>query len=178
MLNFFGAFLITYIFLFSMVFVYWLSFGIFFKKFLLVFLDHGLQTMTVFWLCILELFSYWSLISPFNPSAPEFDVSELETLFSATVPNSANSLGGKSGGRRKSVGSKADRVNLVIWLRIYCCALENIFFLKKDIHVCYTFLHLLGDNCFSYDLFSNWKFINFLLSVDGNISFSLGSYSG
>ncbi|CBI15184.3 unnamed protein product, partial [Vitis vinifera] len=45
--------------------------------------------------------------------APEFDVSELETLFSATVPNSANSLGGKSGGRRKSVGSKADRVNLI-----------------------------------------------------------------
>ncbi|KAK2981369.1 hypothetical protein RJ640_003329 [Escallonia rubra] len=44
--------------------------------------------------------------------APEFDVSELETLFSATVPKS-DSTGGKSGGRRKSVGSKTDKVHLV-----------------------------------------------------------------
>ncbi|XAR50015.1 hypothetical protein NMG60_11004219 [Bertholletia excelsa] len=43
--------------------------------------------------------------------APEFDVSELETLFSATVPKSQS--GGKSGGRRKSVGSKPDRVHLI-----------------------------------------------------------------
>ncbi|MCD7455601.1 hypothetical protein HAX54_028766 [Datura stramonium] len=43
--------------------------------------------------------------------SPEFDFSELETLFSATVPKSDNA--GKSGGRRKSVGSKPDRVHLV-----------------------------------------------------------------
>ncbi|KAF7134492.1 hypothetical protein RHSIM_Rhsim08G0150800 [Rhododendron simsii] len=43
--------------------------------------------------------------------APEFDVSELETLFSATVPKSDSS--GKSGGRRQSVGSKTDKVHLV-----------------------------------------------------------------
>uniref|UniRef100_A0A9I9DFC3 Formin-like protein n=1 Tax=Cucumis melo TaxID=3656 RepID=A0A9I9DFC3_CUCME len=41
--------------------------------------------------------------------APEFDVSELETLFSATVPKPAE----KSGGRRKSVGSKTDKVHLI-----------------------------------------------------------------
>lgn len=41
--------------------------------------------------------------------APEFDVSELETLFSATVPKPAD----KSGGRRKSVGSKTDKVHLI-----------------------------------------------------------------
>ncbi|CAK9148026.1 unnamed protein product [Ilex paraguariensis] len=44
--------------------------------------------------------------------APEFDVSELESLFSATVPKS-DGAGGKSGGRRNSVGSKTDRVHLV-----------------------------------------------------------------
>ncbi|CAJ1944131.1 unnamed protein product [Sphenostylis stenocarpa] len=44
--------------------------------------------------------------------APEFDVSELEKLFSLNVPKPSDS-GGKSGGRRKSVGSKADRVTLV-----------------------------------------------------------------
>ncbi|PHU24048.1 Formin-like protein 6 [Capsicum chinense] len=43
--------------------------------------------------------------------SPEFDFSELETLFSATVPKSDNA--GKSGGRRKSVGSKPDRVHLI-----------------------------------------------------------------
>ncbi|KAL2462861.1 Formin-like protein 20 [Forsythia ovata] len=44
--------------------------------------------------------------------APDFDVSELETLFSATVSKS-DSPGGKSGGRRKSAGSKPDKVQLV-----------------------------------------------------------------
>ncbi|TXG51701.1 hypothetical protein EZV62_024225 [Acer yangbiense] len=44
--------------------------------------------------------------------APEFDVSELEILFSATVPKPADS-GGKGGGRRKSAGSKTDKVHLV-----------------------------------------------------------------
>ncbi|XP_028067158.1 formin-like protein 18 [Camellia sinensis] len=45
------------------------------------------------------------------PSAPEFDVSELETLFSATVPKS--NAGGKSGDRLKPAGSKTDKVHLV-----------------------------------------------------------------
>ncbi|XVF11870.1 hypothetical protein REPUB_Repub08aG0064600 [Reevesia pubescens] len=44
--------------------------------------------------------------------APEFDVSELETLFSAVVPKPADA-GGKSGGRRRSVGSKTDKVHLI-----------------------------------------------------------------
>ncbi|KAF2311289.1 hypothetical protein GH714_021536 [Hevea brasiliensis] len=44
--------------------------------------------------------------------APEFDVSELESLFSATVPKPADS-GGKGGGRRKSAGSKNDKVHLI-----------------------------------------------------------------
>uniref|UniRef100_K7KMH8 Formin-like protein n=1 Tax=Glycine max TaxID=3847 RepID=K7KMH8_SOYBN len=45
------------------------------------------------------------------PSAPEFDVSELEKLFSANVPKPTDS--GKSGGRRKSVGAKTDKITLV-----------------------------------------------------------------
>ncbi|KAE8670791.1 Formin-like protein 6 [Hibiscus syriacus] len=44
--------------------------------------------------------------------APEFDVSEIETLFSAVVPKPADS-GGKSGGPRKSAGSKPDKVHLI-----------------------------------------------------------------
>ncbi|KAK6148579.1 hypothetical protein DH2020_019491 [Rehmannia glutinosa] len=44
--------------------------------------------------------------------APEFDVSELETLFSAIVPKS-DAAGGKAGGRRKSTGSKPDKVHLI-----------------------------------------------------------------
>lgn len=44
----------------------------------------------------------------------EFDVSEIEKLFSANVPKPADS-DGKSGGRRKSVGSKTDKIHLVIF---------------------------------------------------------------
>lgn len=50
---------------------------------------------------------------PYNSRAPEFDVSELETLFSATVPKS-DTAGGKSGGRRKSTGSKPEKIHLVM----------------------------------------------------------------
>uniref|UniRef100_A0A7N0UU72 Formin-like protein n=1 Tax=Kalanchoe fedtschenkoi TaxID=63787 RepID=A0A7N0UU72_KALFE len=50
-------------------------------------------------------------------SAPEFDVSELEKLFSATVPTSDKS-GGK-GARRKSTGAKADKVTLIDLRRAY-----------------------------------------------------------
>ncbi|XP_039026586.1 formin-like protein 20 isoform X2 [Hibiscus syriacus] len=44
--------------------------------------------------------------------APEFDVSEIETLFSAVVPKPADA-GGKSRGQRKSVGSKPEKVHLI-----------------------------------------------------------------
>ncbi|KAK7411387.1 hypothetical protein VNO78_02820 [Psophocarpus tetragonolobus] len=42
----------------------------------------------------------------------EFDVSEIEKLFSANVPKLADS-DGTSGGRRKSVGSKTDKIHLI-----------------------------------------------------------------
>ncbi|CAH2073641.1 unnamed protein product, partial [Thlaspi arvense] len=42
-------------------------------------------------------------------TAPEFDVSEIETLFSATVQKPAD----KSGSRRKSVGAKPEKVQLI-----------------------------------------------------------------
>ncbi|KAE8652515.1 formin-like protein 20 isoform X2 [Cucumis sativus] len=48
-----------------------------------------------------------------SESVPEFDVSELETLFSVIVPKPMVDSGGKSGGRRKSVGSKLDKVHLI-----------------------------------------------------------------
>jgi len=46
-------------------------------------------------------------------SAPEFDFSELEKLFSLNVPKPADA--GKSGGKGKSAGSKTDRVTLVLF---------------------------------------------------------------
>lgn len=54
------------------------------------------------------------ILIPFcsNSSATEFDVSEIETLFSATVPKK-DGTGGKIGAK-KSIGSKPDRVHLVI----------------------------------------------------------------
>ncbi|XP_077223911.1 actin binding protein isoform X2 [Tasmannia lanceolata] len=59
--------------------------------------------------------SLWAELQKFDepPSASEFDVSELESLFSAIVPKLNDSSEGKSGGRRKSVGSKADKVHLI-----------------------------------------------------------------
>ena len=54
--------------------------------------------------------SYWCFLFLPLLSASEFDVTEIETLFSATVPKPAD--GGKS--RRKSAGSKTDKVHLVI----------------------------------------------------------------
>lgn len=68
-------------------------------------------------------------------SAPEFDVSEIESLFSAAVPNPAES-GGKAGGRRKSVGSKTDKVHLVISYNLNIFAL---WFVTKRTHVCHFF---------------------------------------
>ncbi|KAF3682742.1 Formin-like protein 20 [Capsicum annuum] len=54
-----------------------------------------------------------ALVAPPRPPlrSPSLSFSKLETLFSATVPKSDNA--GKSGGRRKSVGSKPDRVHLI-----------------------------------------------------------------
>ncbi|OVA08825.1 Tensin phosphatase [Macleaya cordata] len=46
-----------------------------------------------------------------SQSASEFDVSELESLFSTA--SSMDSSGSKSGSRRKSVGSKTDKVHLI-----------------------------------------------------------------
>jgi hypothetical protein len=51
--------------------------------------------------------SYWI----WSSSASDFDFSELESLFSAVVPKSDDSS--KSEGRRKSLGSKPDKVHLV-----------------------------------------------------------------
>ena len=45
-----------------------------------------------------------------SASAPEFDVSEIETLFSAIVPKPVD----KAGGRRKSVGAKPEKIQLVM----------------------------------------------------------------
>ncbi|KAF8016323.1 hypothetical protein BT93_H1741 [Corymbia citriodora subsp. variegata] len=58
--------------------------------------------------------SLWDELQRFGEPqmVSEFDVSELESLFSTAVPKPADS-GGKSGGRRKSMGAKTDKVHLI-----------------------------------------------------------------
>ncbi|KAJ6383069.1 hypothetical protein OIU77_031485 [Salix suchowensis] len=52
--------------------------------------------------------------------APEFDMSELETLFSAAAPNSdRGSTAGKS--NRRTVGQKSDKIQLIELRRAYNC---------------------------------------------------------
>ncbi|KAJ4960453.1 hypothetical protein NE237_020363 [Protea cynaroides] len=59
--------------------------------------------------------SLWAELQRYGepPTAPEFDISELESLFSTTVSKPTDSSGGKTGGGRKSAGSKTDRVHLI-----------------------------------------------------------------
>lgn len=51
--------------------------------------------------------------------APEFDMSELESLFSAAVPGSDGGTGGKS--NRRASGPKSDKVQLIELRRAYNC---------------------------------------------------------
>ncbi|KAJ1381469.1 Tensin-type phosphatase domain, partial [Sesbania bispinosa] len=51
--------------------------------------------------------------------APEFDMSELETLFSAAAPNSDREKGGKT--NRRASGNKPDKVQLIELRRAYNC---------------------------------------------------------
>ncbi|KAJ4908690.1 Formin-like protein [Raphanus sativus] len=53
--------------------------------------------------------SLWDELQRQGQTAPEFDVSEIETLFSAIVPKPAD----KAGGRKKSVGAKPEKVQLI-----------------------------------------------------------------
>ena len=116
---------------------------------------------------MLSLFS-WIIdffLLPF--SAPEFDVSEIETLFSATVPKS-DTRGGKSGDRRKSVGSKPDKVHLVMKLNLlivtikqFCCLLVKVRHtsLVKDFALTYVPTLSTAQNYRSYllDISLNWQ---------------------
>ncbi|OVA09231.1 Tensin phosphatase [Macleaya cordata] len=53
--------------------------------------------------------------------APEFDMSELESLFSAAGPNSDRGSSSDKSNRRASLGSKSDKVQLIDLRRAYNC---------------------------------------------------------
>ncbi|CAL5376218.1 unnamed protein product [Camellia sinensis] len=53
--------------------------------------------------------------------APEIDMSELESLFSAAVPNSDQGGAGRRSGSRSSLGQKPDKVQLIEHRRAYNC---------------------------------------------------------
>ncbi|PIA59825.1 hypothetical protein AQUCO_00400599v1 [Aquilegia coerulea] len=53
--------------------------------------------------------------------APEFDMSELESLFSAAVPSSDRGTSGDKSSRRASAGGKTDKVQLIDLRRAYNC---------------------------------------------------------
>lgn len=58
-----------------------------------------------------EYFMFILFLFCLCPRAPEFDMTELENLFAATIPNNG-STGGKS--NRRGSGPKSEKVNLVI----------------------------------------------------------------
>ncbi|KAI4337247.1 hypothetical protein L6164_015688 [Bauhinia variegata] len=63
--------------------------------------------------------SLWAETQKDASKAPEFDMSELESLFSAVTPNSDHGKGGKS--NRRASGPKVDKVQLIELRRAYNC---------------------------------------------------------
>ncbi|KAJ6745355.1 FORMIN-J [Salix koriyanagi] len=64
--------------------------------------------------------TYYTSSILYVPGLPEFDMSELETLFSAAAPNSdRGSTAGKS--NRRTVGQKSDKIQLIELRRAYNC---------------------------------------------------------
>ncbi|XP_031131226.1 formin-like protein 17 [Ipomoea triloba] len=59
--------------------------------------------------------------------APELDISELESLFSAAVPNSDKASSGRKGNSRTSLGAKAEKVQLVIYVPFGCIFTNALF---------------------------------------------------
>lgn len=66
--------------------------------------------------------SLWAEAQKFDEAskAPEFDMSELESLFSAAIPNSDHGNTGSKSNRR-SLGPKSDKVQLIDLRRAYNC---------------------------------------------------------
>lgn len=56
-------------------------------------------------------------------SVPEFDVSELETLFSAIVPKKAAS---KEADKKKAAGSKPEKIHLVMYIELSTYLINRI----------------------------------------------------
>lgn len=74
--------------------------------------------------------------------APEFDMSELESLFSAAAPNSDHgSAGGKS--NRRVSGAKSEKVQLVsVYLYLYGAYYSSFHFI--DSKLCFYILPKLA----------------------------------
>lgn len=71
-----------------------------------VFSEFCYKNLNLYELCLLFIISF----NLFGVRAPEFDMSELESLFSAAAPNPNDGKGGKS--NRRSA-QKVDKVQLV-----------------------------------------------------------------
>lgn len=65
----------------------------------------------------LALFNY---VNNFFGRAPEIDISELESLFSAAVPTPDQNGSGRKAGSRGSMGQKPEKVQLVIYCDFAC----------------------------------------------------------
>lgn len=85
--------------------------------------------------------------------APDIDMSELETLFSASVPNSdRGSLGGKS--NLRSSGPKADKVQLIDHRRAYNCEIM-LSKVKVPLHDLVSSVLALEDSALDVDHVDN-----------------------
>lgn len=76
------------------------------------------------------LIFFYILFFVFN-RPPEIDFSELESLFSAAVPNSDQGGSGRKGGSRATLGQKSEKVQLVSYiLPAFICAVCVLLVLK------------------------------------------------
>uniref|UniRef100_A0A803QB16 Formin-like protein n=1 Tax=Cannabis sativa TaxID=3483 RepID=A0A803QB16_CANSA len=86
-----------------------------------------------------------------NAIAPEIDMSELESLFSAALPNLTN---GRKSMKRGSVGSKPEKVQLIDHRRAYNCEIM-LSKVKVPLHVLMNSVLSLEDSALDVDQVEN-----------------------
>ncbi|XP_024020470.1 formin-like protein 13 isoform X6 [Morus notabilis] len=95
--------------------------------------------------------SLWAEAKKFGAIAPEIDMSELENLFSATLPISAH---GRKSFKRNSVGSKTEKVQLLDHRRAYNCEIM-LSKVKVPLHVLMDSVLSLEDSILDADHVEN-----------------------
>ncbi|CAH9144540.1 unnamed protein product [Cuscuta epithymum] len=86
--------------------------------------------------------------------APEIDISELESLFSATVPTLDKSESGRKGNSKTSLGAKSEKVQLIEHRRAYNCEIM-LSKVKVPLHDLLSSVLALEDSAIDADQVEN-----------------------